>query len=59
MRIYKVPEVTITSIKDKIFPLSAQERFRHMICDLGDKEIMHDDLHCNNILYNKETNRFY
>lgn len=59
IRMYKVPGVTITSIKDKIFPLSAQERFRHMICDLGDKEIMHDDLHCNNILYDKETNTFY
>ncbi|WGL97715.1 lipopolysaccharide kinase InaA family protein [Arsenophonus sp. aPb] len=59
IRMYKVPGVPISSIDDKIFPPSAQERFQHMICDLGDAGIMHVDLNFKNILYDKETNTFY
>ncbi|WGL96493.1 hypothetical protein [Arsenophonus nasoniae] len=59
IRMYKVPGVPLSSINDNIFPPNAQERFQHMICDLGDKGIMHDDLNFKNILYNRETNTFY
>lgn len=59
IRMYRVPGVPLDSIDNKIFPPSAQERFQHMICDLGDRCIMHNDLHFNNILYDKETNTFY
>ncbi|MDR5610600.1 MULTISPECIES: hypothetical protein [unclassified Arsenophonus] len=59
IRMYKVPGVSLSSINDNIFPPNAQERFQHMICDLGDKGIMHDDLNFKNILYDRETNTFY
>lgn len=59
IRMYKVPGIPISNIDDKIFPASAQERFQHMICDLGDRGIMHVDLNFKNILYDKKTNTFY
>ncbi|WP_339053844.1 hypothetical protein [Arsenophonus endosymbiont of Crataerina pallida] len=59
IRMYKIPGVPLSSINDNIFPPTAQERFRHMICDLGDKGIMHDDLNFKNILYDIESNTFY
>lgn len=59
IRMLKVPGDQLGSIEDKIFPPSAQEHFQHMICDLGDKGIIHSDLHLGNILYDRETNTFY
>ncbi|WP_425470826.1 hypothetical protein [Trinickia fusca] len=59
MRMLRVPGKPLSSCSQDELPTNSEELFLRMITDLNDHGIMHGDLHAGNIMYDKDSSRFW
>jgi len=59
MRMLRVPGRPLSQLLPGDLPDNSRLLFAQMICDLNDLKIIHGDLHSGNVMYDKETNRFW
>ncbi|MBN3264392.1 serine/threonine protein kinase [Pectobacterium brasiliense] len=59
VRMYKVPGQTLSSLPSSSLPADAVQRFVDMIEKLNKLEIIHNDLHSGNILWDQTAQVFY
>lgn len=59
IRMRKIPGIPLSCLSETEMPNNFDELYYNMICDMGEKKIIHFDLHAGNILYDKENNKFW
>ncbi|EMI4516800.1 hypothetical protein V6560_004419 [Vibrio parahaemolyticus] len=59
LRMLEVPGKTLDKCEPSELPVNARDLFLQMISDLNDVGIIHGDLHSGNIMYDKDSNRFW
>ena len=59
LRMLEVPGVSLDKCDPSELPDNARELFFQMIADLNDVGIIHGDLHSGNIMFDKDSNRFW